>query len=152
LQAVGGWNSPAFFPLLLESALEWLLWASLLAVLDSSCTALAENDGYGPNARVEIVAPADGILIIAATSYPDYGYTGQGTSAGSYRLSLTRLPLAELLAKRLKIEIDDLLGDPGCVSRLGLGGKRTLGLDFRPCLQLSVSHVLPPPRSQSSIP
>ena len=77
------------------------LVSPLLAALDSSCTALGENDGYGPNARLEVVVPADGVLIVAATSYPDYGYTGQGSSAGSYRLTLTRLPLARSVAGRV---------------------------------------------------
>lgn len=73
----------------------------LLAALDSSCTALAENDGYGPNARVEVLVPADGVLIVAATSYPDYGYMGYGSSDGSYRLSWTRLPVARSVSGRV---------------------------------------------------
>jgi hypothetical protein len=77
------------------------LSSPLLAALDSSCTALGVNDGYGPNARLEVVVPADGVLIVAATSYPDYGYTGQGSSAGSYGLTLTRLPLARSVAGRV---------------------------------------------------
>jgi 5-hydroxyisourate hydrolase-like protein (transthyretin family) len=113
------------------------LGAPLLAVLDSSCTALAENDGYGPNARIELVAPADGILIVAATSYPDYGYTGQGTSAGSYRLSLTRLPLAQSVSGRV---LNAKTGQPiqfvevslaRCEQSLcgELAGQRTTGAD-----------------------
>jgi hypothetical protein len=77
------------------------LSSPLLAALDSSCTALGENDGYGLNPRLEVVVPADGVLIVAATSYPDYGYTGQGSSAGSYRLTLTRLPLARSVSGRV---------------------------------------------------
>lgn len=113
------------------------LTSPLLAALDSSCTALAENDGYGPNARLEVIVPADGVLVVAATSYPDYGYTGQGGSAGSYRLSLTRLPLARSVSGRV---LSARTGQPIQYAEVSLGrceqgscselaGQRTTGAD-----------------------
>src|ERR1700733_1933164 len=51
---------------------------------------------------------------------------------------------AELLSKRLKIQLDDLLLDPICIRRLGLGSQRALSLHFRPSLQFSTSHGFPP--------
>src|SRR5947209_7725035 len=51
---------------------------------------------------------------------------------------------AELLSKCLQVQLDDLLLDPGCVGGPGLGRKRASGLHFRPSLQLSISHHLPP--------
>jgi 5-hydroxyisourate hydrolase-like protein (transthyretin family) len=113
------------------------LVSPLLAALDSSCAALGENDGYGPNARLEVVVPADGILIVAATSYPDYGYTGQGGSAGSYRLTLTRLPLARSIAGRVLnaktgqpiqyVEVSLARCEQGSCG--SLAGQRTTGAD-----------------------
>jgi 5-hydroxyisourate hydrolase-like protein (transthyretin family) len=120
-----------------QAVYPFTLSGPLLAALDSSCTALGENDGYGPNARLEVIVPADGVLIVAATSYPDYGYLGYGSSAGSYRLSLTRLPLARSVSGRV---LNAKTGQPIQFAEVSLGrceqgscsslaGQRTTGAD-----------------------
>lgn len=61
----------------------------LVGVIDSNCNFFASNDDSGGtrNARLVFTVPADGIFILAATSFPDFGFTGGGV--GTYQLSLT---------------------------------------------------------------
>jgi hypothetical protein len=62
----------------------------LLGVFNSDCILLASDDdsGEGFNSRITIAAPPDGVLIVAATSYSDFGFTGLGSYSGSYRLRI----------------------------------------------------------------
>lgn len=60
----------------------------LLGFFDSNCNLLAFNDDSGSlNSRLEIIIPADGIFILAATAYPDFSFVGGGN--GSYQLMVT---------------------------------------------------------------
>jgi hypothetical protein len=61
----------------------------LVGVLDSNCNFLVTNDDSGGirNSRVGFTVPSDGIFIVAATSFPDFGFTGG--DEGTYQLSLT---------------------------------------------------------------
>ncbi|MFP5285714.1 MAG: collagen binding domain-containing protein [Thermoanaerobaculia bacterium] len=74
---------------------------TLLAVFSSDCVLLAIDDdsGEGVNSRIRINVPADGILIIAATSYADFGLTGQGYSSGEYRLRVRQEAGSTLLGR-----------------------------------------------------
>jgi 5-hydroxyisourate hydrolase-like protein (transthyretin family) len=76
-----------------------------LGVFDSGCNlrGYVDNDpdvSY-PDSRMEITIPADGTLIVAATSSYDATFTGQGGSAGSYRLTVRRVPLARGVGGRI---------------------------------------------------
>jgi 5-hydroxyisourate hydrolase-like protein (transthyretin family) len=58
----------------------------LLGVFDSGCNLIAINDDSGSrNSRAVIQVPADGIFIVAATAYPDWGFAGGGD--GTYQLT-----------------------------------------------------------------
>jgi hypothetical protein len=60
----------------------------LLGVFDSNCNLTTFNDDSGSsNSHLEINVPDDGIFVVAATAYPDFGFTGVGS--GSYRLTVT---------------------------------------------------------------
>jgi hypothetical protein len=59
----------------------------LLGLFDSSCNLITyNNDATTSNAALEIMVPDNGILVAAATSYPDFGFTGG--DPGSYQLTL----------------------------------------------------------------
>lgn len=74
----------------------------LLAVYDASCNLIALNDDWaGAGSRLEIAVPADGVLVVAATSNPDYGFTGAGSWAGTYRLGVRRLALGRSVSGRV---------------------------------------------------
>jgi hypothetical protein len=108
---------PANSPTLVRVHLEGLdsgkgvLDNPLVAVFDSNCNALAIDDdtGYGRNATVLVPLPADGVVIVPATSSPDYAFTGQGSSFGSYRLTMDLPPLAGPIIGRL---VDKISGAP----------------------------------------
>ena len=74
-----------------------------LGVFGSDCSLLAVNDdgGEGLNSQITINVPPDGTLIIAATSYGDYSFTGQGYYSGPYQLSLRRDPRAVAVSGRV---------------------------------------------------
>lgn len=60
----------------------------LLGVFDSNCSLITFNDDNGnSNSHLEINVPDDGIFVVAATAYPDFGFTGVGS--GSYQLTVT---------------------------------------------------------------
>jgi hypothetical protein len=73
----------------------------LLAVFNSDCVLLDIDDdgGEGLSSRIRINVPADGILIIAATSYADFGLTGQGFYSGAYRLRVRQEAPAAVLGR-----------------------------------------------------
>lgn len=58
------------------------------AFSDDCATLLAVNDDFaGLDSEIEVVVPASGTIVLAATSYSDYSFLGEGGYAGSYRLS-----------------------------------------------------------------
>ena len=58
-----------------------------LGFFDSNCNLIAVSDDYNTlNSHLEINVPADGVYILAATSYPDFAFTGGGF--GSYQLTV----------------------------------------------------------------
>lgn len=74
----------------------------LLGLFDSNCNLLAANDdGVGLNSRLQFFVPADGVLILAATSFADFGFTGEGGSSGSYQLTITPLLFAGSISGRI---------------------------------------------------
>ena len=60
-----------------------------------------DDGGEGFNSRLWIQVPADGTVVIAATSSGDYNLTGQGGSGGTYRLSLEEIHLAHAVSGRV---------------------------------------------------
>lgn len=74
-----------------------------LGVFNSDCVLLATDDdsGGGWNSRITIATPPDGILIVAATSHPDFGLTGNGYFPGPYTLKVGGDPDAVALSGRV---------------------------------------------------
>lgn len=77
------------------------LFDPFLGVFSSSCAYLGYDDdgagGFGGgyrDARVEITVPADGVLVIAASSAWDWEFSGYGYFAGSYRLAVSKVTTA----------------------------------------------------------
>ena len=83
----------------------------LVAVFDSFCSfpVVDDNSGTAPNARLQLAVPADGVLVVAASSCCDYGFTGGGLSSGSYQLTLTTVPSAASISGRV---VDAKTGAP----------------------------------------
>lgn len=79
------------------------LYDPFLGVFSSACGYLAYNDdGFGElDSRVEVKVPADGVVIIAATSTWDWDFTGNGNWAGTYELTVGRLAVAQGLGGRV---------------------------------------------------
>jgi hypothetical protein len=75
----------------------------LLGALDSGCGLVAADDdaGAGLDARVLLTVPADGVLVVAATSCCDGQLVGGGSSSGSYRLSVTPALLIASISGRV---------------------------------------------------
>jgi hypothetical protein len=66
-----------------------------LGLFDSDCNPVASNDDTGTfNSRLQFVVPADGVVILAATSCCDDQFTGAGDSSGSYELTVSPAPPA----------------------------------------------------------
>ena len=83
------------------------LFDPLLAFFDSSCNLLAvNNDTNTANARIEIPIPSDGIFVLGATAYPDFGLTGGGN--GIYQINVAPIPLIGSIKGR----ITDSFGNP----------------------------------------
>jgi hypothetical protein len=60
----------------------------LLGLFDSNCNFITLNDDSSNlNSHLDITVPDDGVFIIAATTYPDFGFSGGGF--GSYQLTVT---------------------------------------------------------------
>ena len=72
----------------------------LLGFFDSNCNQLAINDDSGSlNSHLEVAIPSDGIFIVAATSYPDYGFTGGGY--GTYQLTVAPIATINSISGRV---------------------------------------------------
>jgi hypothetical protein len=78
-----------------ESSGQGTLPDPLLGLFDSGCNLLDLNDDAHDStldSRLLLVAPADGVVILAATGFPDFDFTGAGESSGSYALSIAPAP------------------------------------------------------------
>ena len=67
----------------------------LLGLFDSDCNLLDLNDDASDStldSRLLFFAPADGIIILAATGFPDFDFIGRGEDSGSYVLSIAPAP------------------------------------------------------------
>ena len=64
-----------------------------LGLFDSDCNLVAVNDNAGTlNSRLRFVVPADGIVILAASSCCDDQFVGAGFSSGTYELTVSPAP------------------------------------------------------------
>jgi hypothetical protein len=65
-----------------------------LGLFDGGCNLLASNDDAagGFDSRLAFDVPADGVFILAATSFGDDQFTGDGNSGGTYRLTTALAP------------------------------------------------------------
>jgi hypothetical protein len=66
----------------------------LLGLFDTDCNLLASDDdaGVGFNSRLRFDVPPDGVFVLAAASFPDGGFTGDGGSSGTYLLTISPPP------------------------------------------------------------
>ncbi|GAA0754519.1 hypothetical protein LRH25_28840 [Ideonella azotifigens] len=62
----------------------------LMGLLDADCSVVqySDNSENGLEARLVFMAPADGVVRIAAAGDPDFGFTGANTSTGTYKLTI----------------------------------------------------------------
>jgi hypothetical protein len=83
----------------------------LIGVFDSACGLITANDdgGVSPNARAQLTVPADGVLVLAATSCCDFEFVGAGFGNGSYRLTISQLATANSISGRV---VDANTGSP----------------------------------------
>lgn len=75
-----------------------------LGVFGSACLhqlTVDDDGGEGRDSRLSIVVPEDGILVVAATSYPDYWMTGAGLVAGSYRMIVQQMATPASISGRV---------------------------------------------------
>ena len=81
----------------------------LLGAFDGSCNPLGVDDegGFGGDARLVLDIPADGRLILAATSFSDFAFLGGGP--GSYRLTVSDFQTIGSISGRI---VDGDTGDP----------------------------------------
>lgn len=65
----------------------------LLGLFDSDCNLVDANDDAGSlNSGLVFGGPADGVVILAASGFPDFEFTGAGEESGSYGLSISPAP------------------------------------------------------------
>jgi len=75
-----------------------------------SCDFQTSNDDLiGRNAGLTITVPPSGEVVIAAASYGDWEFQGTGSSAGTYRLTIRELPVAQAVEGRV---VDAVNGQP----------------------------------------
>jgi hypothetical protein len=74
-----------------------------LGIQSSGCSYLSYDDdgGNGLDSRIEVTVPADGVLMVAATSAWDWELSGNGSYAGSYTLQISEVTLAEGIGGRV---------------------------------------------------
>ena len=76
----------------------------LIGLFDSDCNLInVDDDGGGNlNSRLFVPVPDDGVVILAATSYGDFGFEGNGFSSGTYTLKIAEAPpLIDSISGRL---------------------------------------------------
>ncbi|HEX9617358.1 MAG TPA: carboxypeptidase-like regulatory domain-containing protein, partial [Anaerolineales bacterium] len=83
----------------------------LLGLFDSGCGLLDSDDDGGPSRDSQIYfhVPADGVFILAASSYPDWEFSGAGASSGEYRLSVSASAVTLSISGRV---VDAVTGEP----------------------------------------
>lgn len=65
-----------------------------LGLFDGACNLLQVNDDAGTtaNASLQFAVPASGLFVIAATSWDDANFTGQGEGGGTYQITVSPPP------------------------------------------------------------
>jgi hypothetical protein len=82
----------------------------LLGAFNSFCNLIALSDDNGTlNSRIQITIPFNGILILAATSCCDNGFSVGGSGIGSYTLTIAPVPIARAISGRV---VDAATGTP----------------------------------------
>ncbi|HWM94705.1 MAG TPA: carboxypeptidase-like regulatory domain-containing protein [Thermoanaerobaculia bacterium] len=77
---------------------------SFLGAFNSACELLNYDDEGGPGqfeSRIEIEVPADGVLVVAASSIWDFDFSGNSYYSGTYTLSASKLEVAKGLGGRI---------------------------------------------------
>jgi len=69
----------------------------------------ASDDLVGRDAGFTLTVPSSGEILIAATSYGDWEFQGTGGSAGTYRLTIRDIPVAQSVVGRV---VDAVSGQP----------------------------------------
>jgi hypothetical protein len=66
----------------------------VLGLFDTDCNLLVTDDdsGVGLNSRLRFDVPPDGVFVLAATSFPDFGFSGDGAVSGTYLLTISPPP------------------------------------------------------------
>ena len=82
-----------------------------LGAFFSFCSLFAVNDDNGGslNSRLQITIPFDGVVILAATSCCDNGFSVGGDGIGSYTLTVAPVPVARSISGRI---VDAVNGTP----------------------------------------
>jgi hypothetical protein len=85
-----------------------------LGIFNASCNLLTYADydfdsGNWLDAKIETHVPADGVLVIAASSAYDWQFLGNGNSDGTYTLEIEKVTLAQAVGGRL---VDSRTGLP----------------------------------------
>lgn len=79
-------------------------------VYGDSCFVNHTNDDLvGRNAGLTITVPSSGEVVVAATSYGDWEFQGTGGYAGTYRLTVREVPVAQAVQGRV---VDAVNGQP----------------------------------------
>ena len=83
---------------------------SLLGVFDSYCNLIKMDDdaGEGYNSMLTFTLPWDGVFVVAATSYGDNSFIGQGSFPGSYNLTVRMIGGASIAGR----VVDAITGAP----------------------------------------
>jgi hypothetical protein len=82
----------------------------LLGLFDSTCNLIAlTDDSETANSRLVFTIPANGIFVLAATSFPDFGFAGNGDSSGTYQLTTTLTAVIGSIRGRI---VDAVTGEP----------------------------------------
>lgn len=78
------------------------------AILSSSCS-IIQSSYAGDPLTFDFVVPADGVAILAVTSYPDFSLAGTGFYSGSYTLTATEIIPVQSISGRV---VDAVTGQP----------------------------------------
>lgn len=73
-----------------------------LGAFNSFCNLIAINDDNGSlNSRLQLTVPFNGIVILAATSCCDNGFSVGGEGIGSYTMTIVPVPIARSISGRI---------------------------------------------------
>ena len=74
-----------------------------VGAFDSACVFLGYDDDGGTHldSRLELTVPADGILVIAASTIWDWDFSGNGYYSGTYTLAVSRVAVAKGIGGRV---------------------------------------------------